>query len=72
MQMDKNDMKIKKSVSMHWRAFKQPCKRQIVTDTKLHNASHIKLFHLFMFLLGWNWLALHFVIVIESKCKKKQ
>ena len=41
MQTDKNDMKVEKSVSMHWHAFERPCKRQIVTDTKSRNASHI-------------------------------
>ena len=34
-------MKAEKSVSMHSHAFKRPCKRHIVTDTKSRNASHI-------------------------------
>ena len=37
MQMDKNDMKVEKSVRMHLHAFEQPCKRQTVTDAKSHN-----------------------------------
>ena len=41
MQTDKNDMKVEKSVSMHSHAFEWPCKRQIVTDPKLRNASHV-------------------------------
>ena len=41
MQTDKNDMKVEKSVSMHSHAFERPCKRQIVTDTKSRNASHM-------------------------------
>ena len=41
MQTDKNDMKVEKSVSMHSHAFERPCKRQIVTDPKSRNASHI-------------------------------
>ena len=41
MQTDKNDMKVEKSVSMHSHAFERPCKRQIVTDPKSCNASHI-------------------------------
>ena len=41
MQSDKNDMKVKKSVSMHSHAFERPCKRHIVTDSKSRNASHI-------------------------------
>ena len=44
MQMDKNNMKIEKSISMHSHAFERLCKRQIVTDPKLHNALHIVLF----------------------------
>ena len=40
MQM-KNDMKVEKSVGMHSHAFERPCKCQIVTDPKSHNASHI-------------------------------
>ena len=43
MQTDKNDMKVEKSVSMLSHAFDWPCKRQIVTDPKLRNASHILL-----------------------------
>ena len=34
-------MKVEKSVSMHSHAFERPCKRQIVTDPKSRNASHI-------------------------------
>ena len=41
MRTDKNDMKVKKSVSMHLHAFERPCKRQIVTDPESRNASHI-------------------------------
>ena len=41
MQTDKKDMKVQKSVSMHSHAFERPCKRQLVTDTKLRNASHM-------------------------------
>ena len=41
MQMDRNDMKVEKSVSMHPRTLELPCKCQIVTDTKSHNASRI-------------------------------
>ena len=40
MQTDKNDIKLEKSVSMHSHAFEQPCKPQLVTDTKSRNASH--------------------------------
>ena len=36
-------MKVEKSVSMHLRAFERPCKRQVVTDPKSRNASHISL-----------------------------
>ena len=41
MQMDKNDMKVEKSVSMYLHAFERPCKHQIVTDPKSCNASHM-------------------------------
>ena len=41
MKTDENDMKVEQSVNMHSHALKQPCKRQIVTDPKSHNASHI-------------------------------
>ena len=41
MQMDRNDMKVKKSVSMHSHTLELPHKRQIVSDTKSRNASHI-------------------------------
>ena len=41
MQTDKNDMKVEKNVSMHSHAFERLCKRQIVTDTKSCNASHM-------------------------------
>ena len=41
---DRDDMKVKKSVSMHSRAFKRSYKCQIVTDTKSRNASNIELF----------------------------
>ena len=41
MQMDRNEMKVDKSVSMHSHTLELPCKRQIVTDTKSSNASHI-------------------------------
>ena len=41
MQTVNNDMKVEKRVSMHLHAFEQPCKRQIVTDTKSRNASQI-------------------------------
>ena len=34
-------MKVEKNVSMHSHTFKLPCKRQIVTDTKSRNASHL-------------------------------
>ena len=35
-------MKVEKSISMHLHTFKQPYKRQIVTDTKSCNASQIQ------------------------------
>ena len=38
---DRNDRKVKKSVSMYFYAFKRSYKRQKVTDTKSRNASHI-------------------------------
>ena len=41
MQTDKNDMTVEQSVSMHSYLLEWPCKRQIVADPKLHNASHI-------------------------------
>ena len=41
MQTDKKEIKVEKSVSMHLHAFEQPCKRQIVPDTKSRNASHL-------------------------------
>ena len=41
MQMDKNDMKVEKSVSMHSHAFERPCKRQIETDPKSRSALHL-------------------------------
>ena len=41
MQMDKNDMKVEKSVGMHSHAFERPRKCQIVSDPKSRNASHI-------------------------------
>ena len=41
MQTDKNDMKVEKSVRLHSLAFDRPWKRQIVTDPKSRNASHI-------------------------------
>ena len=41
MQMDENDMKVEKSVSMHSHAFERPCKRQIVTDPKSRSALHL-------------------------------
>ena len=41
MQTDKNGMKVEKSVNMHSHAFERPWKRQIVTDTKSRNASHV-------------------------------
>ena len=43
MQMDKNDMKVEQSVSMHSHALERPCKRQIVTDPKSCNPSHMEL-----------------------------
>ena len=42
MQTDKNDMKVEKSVSLHSHTFERSCKRQIVTDPKSRNASHIQ------------------------------
>ena len=39
-------MKVEKSVSMHWHAFERPCKRQILTDTKSRNTSHIFYYYL--------------------------
>ena len=44
MQTNKNDMTVEKSVSMRSHAFERPCKRQIVTDTKLRNASGIYIY----------------------------
>ena len=44
--MDKNNMKVEKSVSMYLHAFQQPCKHQIVTDPKSCNASHVNYFFL--------------------------
>ena len=41
MQMDRNDMKVEKSISMHLHVFKHPCKCQIMTDAKSRNESHI-------------------------------
>ena len=41
MQPERNDMKAEKRVSMHSHAFERQCYRQIVTDTKLSNASHL-------------------------------
>ena len=41
MHTDRNDMKVEKSVSMRSHTLELPCKRQIVTDTKSRNASHI-------------------------------
>ena len=41
--MDKNDMKVEQSVSMHSYALERPCKRQIVTDPKSCNPSDIEL-----------------------------
>ena len=41
MLMDRNDMKVEKSVSMHSHTLELPCKHQIVTDTKSRNASHV-------------------------------
>ena len=38
MQMDRNDMKVEKRISMHLHAFERPCKPQIVTDNKSRNA----------------------------------
>ena len=38
MQMDVNDMKVEKSVSIHSHTLELPGKRQIVTDTKSRNA----------------------------------
>ena len=43
MQTNKNDMKVDKSISMHWHAFERSCKRQIVTDPKSRNTSQISL-----------------------------
>ena len=43
MQTDKNDTKVQQSVSMHSHALERPCKRQIVTDPKSRNASHMQL-----------------------------
>ena len=42
MQMDKNNMKVEQTVSMHSHGLKRLCKRQIVTDPKSRNASHIQ------------------------------
>ena len=41
MQTNKNDIKVEKSVSIHSNSFERPCKRQIVTDTKSRNVSHL-------------------------------
>ena len=41
MKTNKNDMKVEQSVSVHSHALEGPCKRQIVTDPKLCNASHM-------------------------------
>ena len=41
MQTDKNGKKVEKSVSMHSHALERPFKRQIVTDPKSRNASHL-------------------------------
>ena len=45
MQTGRNDMKKVKGVSMHSHAFERPYKRQIVSDTKSRNASHVEYFH---------------------------
>ena len=37
-------MKVEKNVSMHSHTLELPCKRQIVTDTKSLNASHIVIY----------------------------
>ena len=37
----RDDTDVEKSVSMHLHTLERPYKRQIVTDTKLRNASHI-------------------------------
>ena len=39
MQTDRSDMEVEKSIIMHSHAFERPCKRQVVADTKLRNAS---------------------------------
>ena len=41
MQMNKNNMKVQRSVSMYSHAFERACKRQIVTDPKSGNVSRI-------------------------------
>ena len=49
MQKGRNDRKVEKSVSMHSYALERPCKRQIVTDAKSCNASHIFGTHMYFF-----------------------
>ena len=39
MQMDKNDMKLEQSVSMHFHEHERPCKPQTVTDPKSRNTA---------------------------------
>ena len=43
MQTDKNGMKVEKNVRMHSHASEQPCKRQIVTDTKSYRITYLSL-----------------------------
>ena len=54
MQMDKIDMNVEQSVSMHSRALERPCKRQIVTDLKSRNVSHILEYFYLCQLQQWN------------------
>ena len=46
MQMDRRDMKVEKSVSMHLHVFERHSKRQMVTDTKSRNPSKIIIYEI--------------------------
>ena len=52
MQTDRNNIKVQKTLSMHSHAFERQWKRQIVTDTKSRNASHIPLWWLACIIIG--------------------
>ena len=62
MQTDKDDMKLEQSVSMRLYALERPCKRQILTDPKSHNASRMYM-HVIIFYTVNNYYVIKIVIL---------